>query len=85
MLTNDIKKGARLVLKSGWMGTMMDNKKGNIRLVDVEGTCREIGSVYAWDIHCVIEPESGKTIFVELTDKQIMQRDVNKSLFGNRY
>ena len=31
MLTNDIKKGMRILLKNGWYATMADNKKGNIR------------------------------------------------------
>jgi len=50
MLANDIKKGARVKLRNGWFGTMADNKKGNIRMVDVEGLYREIGSVYTHDI-----------------------------------
>ena len=50
MLTNEIKKGMRIKLRNGWFGTMFDNKRGNTRLVDVEGTYREIGSVYSFDI-----------------------------------
>ena len=50
MLANDIKKGMRVLLKSGWYGTMYDNRKGNIRMCEVEGIYTEIGSVYAKDI-----------------------------------
>jgi hypothetical protein len=50
MLVNDIKKGMRVHLANGWFGTMADNKKGNIRMVDVEGIYREIGSVYSHEI-----------------------------------
>lgn len=50
MKTNDIKKGMRIQLRNGWYGTMMDNAKGNIRMVDVEGIYRETGSVYSHDI-----------------------------------
>lgn len=50
MKTNDIKKGMRIRLSNGWFGTMMDNKKGNIRMAEVEGNYTEIGSVYAHNI-----------------------------------
>lgn len=50
MKTNDIKKGARIVLRNGWHGTMKDNAKGNIRIAEVEGFETETGSVYSHDI-----------------------------------
>lgn len=50
MKTNDIKKGTRIRLNNGWYATMYDNKRGNIRMAEVEGTYTEIGSVYAHDI-----------------------------------
>ena len=50
MLANDIKRGMRVQLRCGWYGTMADNLKGSTRMVDVEGTFREIGSVYTRDI-----------------------------------
>ena len=73
MLTNDIKKGMRVKLRNGWYATMMDNKKGNTRLCEVEGFCTEIGSVYAWDIEFVYVSENQliKWETVELTPKQI--------------
>jgi len=70
MFTNDIKKGMRVILANGWYGTMMDNMKGNIRMVNVEGFCTEIGSVYAWDISQVINPD-GTIVKVTLTEKQL--------------
>lgn len=48
--TNALKKGTRIVLKNGWKATLMDNKKGSIRLAEVEGFYTEIGSIYAADI-----------------------------------
>lgn len=48
--SNDVKKGARILLSNGWFGTMMDNRRGTIRLAEVEGYCTDIGSVYAHDI-----------------------------------
>lgn len=80
MKTNDVKKGMRVRLtESGWLGTMMDNKKGNIRDIEVEGVVTEIGSVYAFKIEAVLVDE--EWVFVELTDKQIKHRD-SISIFG---
>jgi len=76
MLTNDIKKGTRIQLKNGWYGTMMDNMKGNIRMAEVEGYCTEIGSVYAWDIAHVINPD-GTTVPVTLTEKQLVSQRIS--------
>ena len=59
MLVNDVKKGMRVQLRNGWYGTMADNAKGNVRMVDVEGLYREIGSVYAHDIATVRVYEEG--------------------------
>lgn len=71
MKTNDIKKGYILVLTGDRSATMMDNKKGNIRMVEVHatgGSFNEMGSVYAWDILTA----NGKQI--ELTAKQRTDR-----------
>lgn len=54
MFTNDLKKGTRVVLRNGWMATIMDNKKGNTRVCEVEGTYTEMGSVYSHDIAYVV-------------------------------
>jgi hypothetical protein len=54
MKTNDLKKGAIVVLRNGWQARIEDNKKGNIRLATVFGHYTEIGSVYAHDIVRVI-------------------------------
>lgn len=50
MKTNDLKKGARILLANGWYGTIADNARGNIRMAEVEGFYTEIGSVYSHDI-----------------------------------
>ena len=54
MFTNDLKKGAIVVLRNGWQARIEDNKKGNIRLATVYGNYTEMGSVYAHDIVRVI-------------------------------
>jgi hypothetical protein len=67
--TNELKKGTRIKLKNGWYATLMDNKKGNIRLAEVEGIFTEIGSIYASEI-AAYELESGYWEKPVLTDKQ---------------
>jgi hypothetical protein len=76
MKTNDIKKGMRVKLANGWYGTMADNAKGNTRMVDVEGTYRETGSVYSHDIVKVLLGGSWNNcwILVEHTPAQNKMR-----------
>ena len=62
MKTNDVKKGTRVKLRNGWFGTMADNAKGQTRMVDVEGFCREIGSVYSHDIVAALIGETWTAI-----------------------
>ena len=69
MLTNDIKKGMRIKLRNGFDATMQDNKKGNIRLAEVDGYFgKELGSVYSHDIVAVLVDE--KWVHVEHTKDQ---------------
>lgn len=79
--TNDIKKGDRLQLTNGWYATMMDNKKGNTRMANVEGVFNEMGSIYVWDIH-VVKPEgTNEWLPVELTESQVTRKKQSKA-FG---
>lgn len=50
MKTNDLKRGARVLLANGWEADIMDSMKGNTRLARVYGYETEIGSVYSHDI-----------------------------------
>jgi hypothetical protein len=50
MTTNELKKGARVILTNGWFAEIYDNLKGGTRLAKVYGFATEIGSVYAHDI-----------------------------------
>lgn len=50
MKTNDLKKGARVMLRNGWQATIADNARGNTRMATVEGYYTETGSVYSHDI-----------------------------------
>ena len=64
MLANDMKKGTVVRLKGGWRATIADNKKGLIRLADVEGYVRELGSIYLHDIDYV-EQRVGQAYEIE--------------------
>ena len=86
MLTNEIKKGTKILsvqLGVPVSGIMMDNKKGNTRLVDVKGSevglFDEMGSVYAHDI---IEAKIDDAwIPVEHTEAQLKLKQKVKELF----
>ena len=76
MTTNEIKKGMKI--KSVQLGTpvtgiMLDNAKGNTRLVDVKGSevgmFDEMGSIYAHDI--ILVEVDGNWLEVEHTEKQL--------------
>lgn len=82
MKTNDIKKGWRVQLRSGWWGTMKDNGRGNTRIVEVEGVYTETGSVYAHDIRLAIDPATGTSYTIEYTPAQLKCRAMNAALFG---
>ena len=76
MKTNDIKKGTEIRTKqlgSVVNGIMMDNLKGNTRLIETFGSevglFDEIGSVYATDI-IAARNSDGDWEDVEHTDKQ---------------
>jgi hypothetical protein len=80
MLTNDLKKGARVKLRNGWFATVMDNGRGNTRVCEVEGMYTEIGSVYAHDI-VIHYPTIGSSVVMEHTDKQLKLRE-QVAVFG---
>ena len=87
IFTNDIKKG--MTIKSVQLGTavtgiMMDNMKGNTRLIDTHGSevgmFNEMGSVYAYDI---IEVKVGNQFFpVTHTKAQTKLKEQVGSFFG---
>ena len=84
--TNDIKKG--MTIKSVQLGTpisgvMMDNLKGNTRLIDAKGSevglFDEMGSVYSYDI---IEVKVGDTFFPVIhTKAQLALKERVNSIF----
>ena len=73
MLANDLRKGFRVMLTSGWMATIADNRRGMIRLAEVEGVVRELGSIYVSEIVWAWDPAHGTVgneVRVELTPAQ---------------
>jgi hypothetical protein len=81
MLTNELRKGARVQLRNGWFGTVADNARGTIRMVDVEGIYREIGSVYSHDI-IRAQPKGGAWEDVQHTPAQLKLRHTVEALEG---
>ena len=82
MKTNDLKKGTRIRLRNGFYATLMDSKKGNTRLADVEGIYREIGSVYSHDIVSAKSLAHDGWLPVEYTPAQQALRETIAGVFG---
>jgi len=82
MTTNELKKGTRIRMRNGWFGTLVDSKKGNTRMAEIEGMYTEIGSVYAHDI-VMARDEHGEWHKVEHTKKQNEIRNMNRMIFGS--
>ena len=74
MKTNEIKKGARILLRNGWEAIMADNMKGNIRVAQVFGYETETGSIYSHDIAGVQDPATLRWLPVEYTPAQLKLR-----------
>ena len=87
MTTNEIKKDMKIrsvQLGVPVTGIMMDNKKGDTRLVDVKGSevglFDEIGSVYSHDIVAV--EVDGEWKVVEHTPKQLKLKEMVSDTLG---
>lgn len=87
MKTNDIKKGMQIKsvqLGVPVTGTMMDNLRGNTRLIAVKGTevglFDETGSVYSHDI-VLVQDEDGTWQNVEHTPAQLELKETISKLF----
>lgn len=76
--TNDLKKGTPITLKNGWAAIIMDNKKGDIRLAEVDGLVKEIGSIYAHDIDTAFI--NGEWVLVDHTKSQLQLKDMVDNL-----
>ena len=86
MKTNEIKKGTNIRTKQLGVivsGIMMDNMKGNTRLIKTFGSevglFDEVGSVYSTDI-TMAENSEGVWEDVELTEKQLKSITMREQL-----
>ena len=86
MKTNDIKKGTEIRTKQlgvSVSGIMMDNLRGNTRLIKTHGSevgmFDEVGSVYATDIISA-KDSNGNWVEVEHTDKQLNAKNMRGML-----
>ena len=69
----EVKKGARVELRNGFLATVMDNLvNGQTRLCKVEGFVTELGSVYSSDLLNVLTPTGWSQI--QHTPKQLAGR-----------
>ena len=87
MKTNDIKKGMKIKsvqLGVPVTGVMMDNMKGNTRLVYTHGSevgmVNETGSVYSHDI--TMANVAGNWVKIKHTEKQLALKDAVEKAFG---
>lgn len=84
MKTNDLKKGDIVLISGGYRAKIMDNKKGNIRLIKTfPPLYEEIGSIYAWEILRLISNENGEVLSkeIELTPAQEKAKKKTVSFF----
>lgn len=70
MLTNNLVKGTRVQLANGWFATLLDNRKGIRRFMDVEGIYREKGDVYSHDIIAYVDIDGKWKTDMEYTKEQ---------------
>ena len=87
MKTNDIKKGMKIKsvqLGVPVTGVMMDNMRGNTRLVYTHGSevgmFNETGSVYSHDI--TMANVAGNWVKIKHTEKQLALKDAVEKAFG---
>ena len=87
MKTNDIKKGMKIKsvqLGVPVTGVMMDNMRGNTRLVYTHGSevgmFNETGSVYSHDI--TMANVAGNWLKIKHTEKQLALKDAVEKAFG---
>ena len=76
---SNVKKGARVELRNGFLATVMDNLvNGQTRMCNVEGFVTEMGSVYTSDLLNVLTPTGWSTI--QHTPKQLAGRKAREQM-----
>jgi len=69
MLSKDLVKGMRVVLKNGWEADVMAKPKGTRIFLKVYGFETEMGDCWLKDVATVVTP-AGRYEALELNDKQ---------------
>jgi len=86
MKTNELKKGDIVAISGGYKAEIMDNKKGNIRLIKTfPPLYEEIGSIYAWEISWILSNKNGEILNekIELTPAQEKAKKKTNSFLGS--
>jgi len=86
MKTNDLKKGDIVAISGGYKAEIMDNKKGNIRMVKTfTPLYEEMGSIYAWEILRLISNKNGEVLNekIELTPAQEKAKEKTNNFLGS--
>jgi hypothetical protein len=71
MLTKEIKKGTRVLLRNGWEAETLESARKTTVLCEVYGFCTECGSVYGHDIVAVIDVDGHRIPVTEWTPGQM--------------
>lgn len=70
MKTNELKKGTKVRMRNGYEGFLMDNRKGNLRCVNMtKCPYPEIGDQYAHNIVAALV--NGEWVTIEHTPEQL--------------
>lgn len=81
--TNEIKKGWMVKLRNGFTAKCLDDRKGNIRRMEVYGVVTESGDVYAHDIVAARPATSPDWTHVSITPAQKKAQELNRAFFGD--
>jgi len=79
MKTNDLKKGANIILRNGYKARIEDNKKGNVRMCTVFGEFIEMGSIYSHNIIKYLDYNTWRND-IEYTKDQLKCKLLNEAL-----
>ncbi|MGE0155676.1 MAG: hypothetical protein AB7T17_01445 [Geobacter sp.] len=78
ILPDQIKKGMRLMLRSGWEAVVVKPPEDNTLIAKVYGQFTETGSIYLQDIESVMV--DGEWVEVEFTGEQAQFHDMLQQL-----
>lgn len=80
MLTKDIKKGSRVLLRNGWEAKTLESARKSTVLCEVYGLYTECGSIYGHDIVAVIDTDGHRMPVTGYQPCQIKCKEMNDSM-----